>query len=132
MKTKRESENMSDNVRRVMDICRGLSVEELREINHQVVEMLKTKRNIASLEKRDMFQKGDLVVTTGRKSGELGVGVIHKVNRTQAIVSFGKFGMYNVPMNIIEKAPAGSKRPKGVDEDGETDPEILAGLRGVV
>ena len=61
-----------------------LSVEELRNVNQMVIELIKQKRTIESLEKKLSLQ-------------------VVKINRTKANLRVkGGFGSYNVPVSMIE------------------------------
>ena len=79
-----------------------LSVEELRNINQMVVELIKSKRAIESLEKKMGLQIGMKVKVNHPKlmGRELEVT---KINRTKANLRvIGGFASYNVPVSMIE------------------------------
>lgn len=79
-----------------------LSVSELRNINQMVVELIKQKRNIESLEKKMGLQVGMKVKVNHPKlmGRELEVT---KINRTKANLRvIGAFASYNVPVSMIE------------------------------
>ena len=79
-----------------------LSVSELRNINQMVVELIKQKRNIESLEKKMGLQIGMKVSVNHPKlmGRELEVT---KINRTKANLRvIGGFASYNVPVSMIE------------------------------
>jgi hypothetical protein len=79
-----------------------LSVEELRNINQMVIELIKSKRTLESLEKKMGLQVG-MKVTVNHpklKGKEL---VVTKINRTKANLQIvGTVGSYNVPVSMIE------------------------------
>ncbi len=79
-----------------------LSVSELRNINQMVVELIKQKRSIESLEKKMGLQIGMKVKVNHPKlmGRELEVT---KINRTKANLRvIGGFASYNVPVSMIE------------------------------
>ena len=80
-----------------------LSVEELRSINSLVVELIKQKRTIVSLEKKVGLRVGmDVKVNHPKLSGvELHIS---KINRTKATVHTKKGVAYIVPISLIEAA----------------------------
>ena len=79
-----------------------LSVSELRNINQMVVELIKQKRSIESLEKKMGLEIGMKVKVNHPKlmGRELEVT---KINRTKANLRvIGGFASYNVPVSMIE------------------------------
>ena len=79
-----------------------LSVEELRAINSLVVDLIKQKRTIQSLEKKVGLHVGMKVKVNHPKlyGRELEVT---KINRTKANLRVvGGFASYNVPVSLIE------------------------------
>jgi len=79
-----------------------LSVEELRNINQMVIELIKSKRTIESLEKKVGLRVGMLVKVNHPKlmGRELEVT---KINRTKANLRVvGGFASYNVPVSLIQ------------------------------
>lgn len=79
-----------------------MSVEELRNLNQMVVEMIKSKRNVESLEKKMGLQIGMKVTVNHPKlmGRELEVT---KINRTKANLRvIGGFASYNVPVSMIQ------------------------------
>jgi len=79
-----------------------LSVSELRNLNQMVVELIKQKRSIESLEKKMGLQIGMKVTVNHPKlmGRELEVT---KINRTKANLRvIGGFASYNVPVSMIE------------------------------
>jgi hypothetical protein len=79
-----------------------MSVEELRNLNQMVVEMIKSKRNVESLEKKLGLQIGMKVTVNHPKlmGRELEVT---KINRTKANLRvIGGFASYNVPVSMIQ------------------------------
>ena len=79
-----------------------MSVEELRNLNQMVVEMIKSKRNVESLEKKLGLQIGMKVTVNHPKlmGRELEVT---KINRTKANLRvIDGFASYNVPVSMIQ------------------------------
>ena len=85
----------------------NLSVSELRNINQIVVELIKQKRTIESLQKKVGLQIGMSVTVNHPKL----VGKqlqVEKINRTKAVLrdinvpSYGRPVSYTVPVSLIE------------------------------
>ena len=79
-----------------------LSVEELRDINQMVVQLIKQKRTIESLEKKMGLQVGMKVRVNHPKLQGRELEVT-KINRTKANLKVvGGFASYNVPVSMIQ------------------------------
>ena len=79
-----------------------LSVDELRNINKLVVDLIKQKRTIESLEKKVGLQVGMKVKVNHPKLHGRELEVT-KINRTKANLRVvGGFASYNVPVSLIE------------------------------
>jgi hypothetical protein len=79
-----------------------LSVEELRNINTLVVDLIKQKRTIQSLEKKVGLRVGMTVKVNHPKLFGREFEVT-KINRTKANIRvIGGFSSYNVPVSLIE------------------------------
>jgi hypothetical protein len=79
-----------------------LSVEELRNINQMVVQLIKQKRTIESLEKKIGLQVGMKVKVNHPKLQGKELEVV-KINRTKASLRVvGQYDMYNVPVSMIQ------------------------------
>jgi hypothetical protein len=79
-----------------------LSVEELRNINQMVVQLIKQKRTIESLEKKIGLQVGMKVKVNHPKLQGKELEVV-KINRTKASLKVvGQYDMYNVPVSMIQ------------------------------
>ena len=85
----------------------NLSVAELRNINQIVIELIKQKRTIESLQKKVGLQIGMSVTVNHPKL----VGKqlqVEKINRTKAVLrdinvpSYGRPVSYTVPVSLIE------------------------------
>jgi len=79
----------------------NLSVAELRNINQIVVELIKQKRTIESLQKKVGLSVGMQVTVNHPKlrGKELWV---NKINRTKATLSVKSGACYNVPISLIQ------------------------------
>jgi hypothetical protein len=80
-----------------------LSVEELRTINSLVVDLIKQKRTIASLEKKVGLRVGMNVRVNHPKLSGMELH-ISKINRTKATVHIKSGASYIVPISLIEVA----------------------------
>ena len=79
-----------------------LSVAELRNINQIVVELIKQKRTIESLQKKVGLKIGMTVRVNHPKLQGRDLEVV-KINRTKANLRVvGGFASYNVPVSLIE------------------------------
>jgi hypothetical protein len=79
-----------------------LSVEELRNLNQMVVQLIKQKRTIESLEKKIGLQVGMKVKVNHPKLQGRELEVV-KINRTKASLRVvGQYDMYNVPVSMIQ------------------------------
>ena len=79
-----------------------LSESELREINRMVVDLIKQKRTIQSLEKKMGLAVGMKVTVNHPKLRGRELEVT-KINRTKANMRvIGGFASYNVPVSLIE------------------------------
>ena len=80
----------------------NLSVAELRNINQIVVELIKQKRTIESLQKKVGLKIGMTVRVNHPKLQGRDLEVV-KINRTKANLRvIGGFASYNVPVSLIE------------------------------
>jgi hypothetical protein len=79
-----------------------LSVTELRNINQMVIELIKQKRTIESLEKKMSLKIGMVVKVNHPKLIGRELEVV-KINRTKASLRvIGGMASYNVPVAMIE------------------------------
>jgi hypothetical protein len=78
-----------------------LSIEELRSINSLVVDLIKQKRTIASLEKKVGLRVGMNVRVNHPKLAGKELS-INKINRTKATLSVKSGGVFIVPISLIE------------------------------
>ena len=79
----------------------NLSVSELRNINQIVIELIKQKRNIESLQKKVGLTVGMKVTVNHPKLRGVELSV-NKINRTKATVSVKSGASYIVPISLIE------------------------------
>jgi len=79
-----------------------LSVTELRNINEMVIELIKQKRTMESLEKKMSLKIGMVVKVNHPKLMGRELEVV-KINRTKASLRvIGGMASYNVPVAMIE------------------------------
>jgi hypothetical protein len=79
-----------------------LSVTELRNINEMVIELIKQKRTMESLEKKMSLKIGMVVKVNHPKLMGRELEVV-KINRTKASLRvIGGMASYNVPVSMIE------------------------------
>jgi len=79
-----------------------LSVTELRNINQMVIELIKQKRTMESLEKKMSLKIGMVVKVNHPKLMGRELEVV-KINRTKASLRvIGGMASYNVPFAMIE------------------------------
>lgn len=78
----------------------SLSVEELRSLNNRVVELIRWKRQMDSMDVKSQLERGMSVSVNHPKLRGMAL-VVHKINRTKAVLKAGNM-MYTVPMNLIE------------------------------
>jgi hypothetical protein len=79
-----------------------LSVTELRNINQMVIELIKQKRTMESLEKKMSLKIGMVVKVNHPKLVGRELEVV-KINRTKASLRvIGGMASYNVPVAMIE------------------------------
>jgi transcription antitermination factor NusG len=79
-----------------------LSVEELRNINQIVVELIKQKRTVESLQNKVGLKVGMKVKVNHPKLQGRELEVV-KINRTKANLRvIGGFASYNVPVSLIQ------------------------------
>ena len=79
----------------------NLSVAELRNINQIVIELIKQKRTIESLQKKVGLSVGMMVKVNHPKLRGVEL-FINKINRTKATVSVKSGAAYVVPISLIE------------------------------
>ncbi len=78
-----------------------LSVEELRSINSLVVDLIKQKRTIKSLENKVGLRVGMSVKVNHPKLAGKEL-FVNKINRTKATLSVKSGACYVVPISLIE------------------------------
>ena len=78
-----------------------LSVEELRSINQLVIDLIKQKRTMASLEKKVGLRVGMKVTVNHPKLRGVEL-FVNKINRTKATLSIKSGATYIVPISLIE------------------------------
>jgi len=78
-----------------------LSVEELRNINRIVVELIKVKRTVESLTNKVGLKVGMSVRVNHPKLAGKEL-FVNKISRTKATLSVKSGACYNVPISLIE------------------------------
>jgi SepF-like predicted cell division protein (DUF552 family) len=78
-----------------------LSIDELRELNSKVVEVIKIKRSEIAFDiKNELYVGANVSVNHPKLSGKQ--LKVTKINRTKAVVEvLNGFGSYNVPLSMI-------------------------------
>lgn len=78
-----------------------LSIDELRELNNLVVEVIKIKRSELAFDvKNELYVGANVSVNHPKLSGKQ--LKVTKINRTKAVVEvLNGFGSYNVPLTMI-------------------------------
>ena len=79
-----------------------LTIEQLRELNSKVVEVIKMKRSEMAYEVKDELRVGmNVSVNHPKLSGKQ--LVVEKINRTKAVLKLiNGFGGYTVPLSMIQ------------------------------
>ena len=86
---------------------KNLSLEELRELNSKVVEVIKIKRSEVAWDmKNELYIGANVSVNHPKLSGKQ--CRVKKINRTKAVIdvlnettSYGKVVTYNVPLSML-------------------------------
>jgi hypothetical protein len=79
----------------------NLSVAELRNINQIVIELIKQKRTIESLQKKVGLQIGMSVTVNHPKLAGKEL-FVNKISRTKATLSIKSGAVYIVPISLIQ------------------------------
>lgn len=85
--------------RKSYDALNKLSLEELREMNVMVVEMIKYKRDRVGLDVKKELSVGDLVSVKNQKDS---VYEVIKINRKNAVIKNENGKLYNCPFSLLE------------------------------
>lgn len=80
---------------------KNLSLEELRELNSKIVEVIKIKKSeIAWDVKNELYIGANVNVNHPKLSGKQ--CRVKKINRTKAVIEvLNGFGSYNVPLSML-------------------------------
>lgn len=86
----------------LFSILSKMDITDLMEVNKQVIDVIKAKRQVRDNLLRNTISEGDTVgINTDRFSGSR--FVVEKVNRTRAILRKKEsFSRYNVPFSLIQ------------------------------
>jgi len=79
-----------------------MSLEELKQLNSLVVQVLKFKHGQAQASMAIAFNIGDKVVLNGKRGRRLS-GVVTKVNHKTVQVNCGVDGMWNCAPSLLQK-----------------------------
>ena len=82
----------------MQDELAKMTIEELKELNGVVVELVKSKRRVEASIKKATLRVGDKVCWTGRKGYQ--EGTLKKINRTRCEVQIG-FSTWTVPISML-------------------------------
>lgn len=88
-------------VNEIISELRGLSEEDLRDINRVAIERIKALRSYNSASKRRLFSPGDQVAFRGRYGRRQ--GEIVRLKRIKAIVKCDGQN-WDVPISMLERA----------------------------
>lgn len=85
---------------------KNLSLEELRELNSKVVEVIKIKRSEVAWDmKNELYIGANVNVNHPKLNGKQ--CRVKKINRTKAVIevlnetSYGRVSSYNVPLSML-------------------------------
>ena len=85
---------------------KNLSLQELRDLNSQIVELIKIKKSEVAWEtKQELYIGANVSVNHPKLSGKQ--CRVNKINRTKAVIevlnstSYGRVNEYNVPLSMI-------------------------------
>jgi hypothetical protein len=85
---------------------KNLSIEELRELNSKVVEVIKIKRSEVAWDvKNELYIGANVNVNHPKLNGKQ--CRVKKINRTKAVIevlngaSYGRVNEYNVPLSML-------------------------------
>ena len=81
------------------EMLNQMSMSELRSLNEKVVELIKWKRKMEAIDVRNELSRG-MTVTVNHPKATGKVFLVHKVNRTNAVLKEGN-KQWNVPINLI-------------------------------
>lgn len=78
----------------------AMSIQDLRNLNKTIVEIIKAKRNLSAAVKKQRLIIGDIVTLTSPKYAGREFKIV-QVNRTKAVISDGR-GRYTCPIDLIK------------------------------
>lgn len=82
------------------EMLNQMSMSELRSLNEKVVELIKWKRKMETIDVRNELSRG-MTVTVNHPKLRGKALVVSKINRTKAVLREGNRN-WTVPMNLIE------------------------------
>lgn len=80
------------------DALDKLSIEELKEMNTMIIEMIKTKRDRIGLNLKKDLSVGVLVSVKGESES---IYEVAKMNRKNAVIKDDKGKLYNCPFGLL-------------------------------
>ena len=82
------------------EMLNQMSMSELRSLNEKVVELIRWKRKMETIDVRNELSRG-MTVTVNHPKAAGKVFLVHKINRTKAVLREGNRN-WTVPINLIE------------------------------
>lgn len=76
-----------------------LSIDELKEMNAMIIEMIKNKRDRIGLDVKKDLSEGVLVSVKGEKDS---IYEVVKLNRKNAVIKNDKGKLYNCPFALLQ------------------------------
>ena len=89
---------------KLMNELSAMSIEDLKELNHTVVSLIRHKQSLRAVTLSSHFHQGDKVSFTSSRRGKT-VGVIEKMNPKKVIVRVASSdpGMTDWPMTMSNR-----------------------------
>lgn len=81
------------------EMLNQMSMSELRSLNEKVVELIRWKRKMETIDVKNELSRG-MTVTVNHPKLEGKVLMVHKINRTKAVLKEGN-RHWTVPMDLI-------------------------------
>ena len=79
-----------------------MSIEELRNLNSMVIDVIKSKKAMAGYEsKQQLYVGANVKVNHPKLAGKQ--CIVEKINRTKCVIKvLNGYGSYNVPLSMVE------------------------------
>jgi len=81
------------------EMLNQMSMSELRSLNEKVVELIRWRRKMETIDVKNELSIG-MTVTVNHPKAKGKVFLVHKINRTKAVLKEGN-RQWNVPLNLI-------------------------------